>query len=134
MDTPTDKDVPQELKDSKAMKESAEQMAEEQLKNQIPKGDMILSALGYIGFLCILPLVIRRESAFCQHHAHQALILAIAFYFLDTLNILPTVLVTVYMVFKYGVIAFSAYNALKGKQHKLPLIHNWAQKFQVIIK
>lgn len=132
--TPAEKDVPQELKDNKAMKESAEQMAEEQLKNQIPKGDMILSALGYVGFLCILPLVIRRESVFCQHHANQALVLAVTFYFLDTLNILPTTLVTIYMVFKYAVIAYSAYNALKGKKHKLPFIYGLSQKFQVIIK
>ncbi len=126
-------DVPEELKKAKETKRIKEEKAEDAIANEIPKGDLILSALGYIGFLCVLPLIIRRESEYCQHHAHQGLILAIAVYFLDSLHILPASFVFAYLIVKYVIILFSIYNALKGKKHKLPFIYGLSKKFQVTI-
>ena len=130
----SESDVPKELKEAKETKQIEEEKAGDTVANEIPRGDLILSALGYIGFLCVLPLVIRRESEYCQHHAHQGLILAIGVYFLDSLHILPASLVLVYLVVKYIIILFSVYSALKGKKHKLPFIYGLSEKFQVTIK
>jgi uncharacterized membrane protein len=132
-DTKPESDVPEELKEAKETKELQEEKAEMDIKAEIPKKDMILSAVGYVGFLCVLPLILRRDSEYCQHHAHQALILAIAVYFLDSLHILPASFVGIYLVVKYIIILFSIYEALRGKKHKLPFIYGLSQKFQVTI-
>jgi uncharacterized membrane protein len=127
-------DVPQELKESKEIKQSSEQKAEDALKSEIPRQDLVLSAVGYISFLCILPLVLRKESEYCQHHANQALVLAIGIYFLDAFNILPAGLASLYVMLKYAVILYSVYMALKGVRHKLPIIYDLSKKFEVTIK
>lgn len=41
----------------------------------ISKGEKFLSAIGYLSFLCILPLVLKPKSEFCQLHGKQGLIL-----------------------------------------------------------
>lgn len=130
---PPDGDVPEELKEAKETKQIEEEKAADAIASEIPKGDLILAALGYIGFLCVLPLIVRKESEYCQHHARQGLILAVGVYFLDSLHILPTSFVSVYLIVKYAIILFSIYNALKGKEHKLPFIYNMSKKFQVTI-
>ena len=132
-DTKPESDVPEELQEAKETKDLQEQKAEMDIASQIPKGDMILAAVGYIGFLCVLPLIIRKDSEYCQHHARQALVLAIGIYFLDSLHILPATFVGIYLIVKYALIFFSIYQALKGKKHKLPFIYGLAQKFQVTI-
>lgn len=44
---------------------------------EIEYGERILSAIGYISFLCVLPLLAKPDSKLCQHHGRQGLVLAI---------------------------------------------------------
>lgn len=135
MDTPEERnDIPAELAQSKQVKDAREEQAGDQLKAEVTRGEIILSAFGYVGFFCIVPLVLRPNSTFCQHHAHQALILAIGIYFFDIMNFFPAWLSGFYVFLKYGLILYSMYQALKGRMHKLPFIHDLSEKFQVVIK
>ena len=38
-----------------------------------------IAALSYFGIFCLVPLLLKHESAFAQFHAKQGLVLAIAF-------------------------------------------------------
>lgn len=69
--------------ESKAVEAASDDLAAE---NNIPtdndpdvisKGEKILSGIGYLSFLCILPLVLKPKSEFCQIHGKQGLILVI---------------------------------------------------------
>ncbi len=44
--------------------------------------EKVFAAIGYISFLCLLPLLARRDSAFAQHHAWQSVVIFIGFMFL----------------------------------------------------
>ncbi len=67
---------------AKEIKAANEAIAEENNihepeEHEIDYGERVLSAIGYISFLCILPLLAKPDSEFCQHHGRQGLVLAI---------------------------------------------------------
>ncbi len=85
-----------------------------------------MAALSYISMLCIVPLVLKKNSPFAQFHAKQGLVLFIAeviTWFLAPLFIatiilawVPIVLYLVYIIASlYGI-----YSAWNGQQEKLP--------------
>jgi len=86
----------------------------------------VLSALGYLGPLVLIPLLTKRDSSFVRFHANQSLAL-IVFSILCSLAgaILPGVgwiASTFGSLFSlYGVVKGMS-NALRGKMEKLPLI------------
>jgi uncharacterized membrane protein len=43
-------------------------------------GEKMLCILGYIGFLCVLPLILKPKSEMCQHHGKQALAVTLLFF------------------------------------------------------
>lgn len=92
--------------------------------------EKLLSGLGYIGFLCVLPLILRRESKFCQYHGKQGLVLAIA----DLIIRLFTVtgwFYTFLLIIYYLVIAYSILQASKGKYFSLPLVSDIAKELKI---
>lgn len=101
------------------------------LKDSVPKGEKLLAAIGYLSFLCVLPIVLKPQSAFCQFHGKQALVLAILFFLTDMflgslsgvfagmLNLLYLVIAIVCVVSVFG-----------GKQFKIPVISDMAEKLQ----
>lgn len=132
-DTPTP-DVPADLQKSKEAKLLAEQKAADQLKNQVPRGEAFLVAIGYISFLCILPLVLLRENKFAQFHGKQALVLAIFIYFFDFIEIFPPTIAIIYTALKICIVIYSIIMSFNGKYFKIPFIYNLSEKFTIDIK
>ncbi|MDP3976352.1 MAG: hypothetical protein Q8P95_05570 [bacterium] len=129
-----DKDVPEELQQAKKSKELAAQKAQDELDKLIPPGERMLVALGYISFLCILPLVLLRESKFAQYHGRQALVLAVFIYFLDFIQIFPATIASVYTIVKTVVVIYSIYWSFKGQYFKIPVVYPMSERIQINIK
>ncbi len=85
----------------------------------------LMAALGYVGFLCFVPLLFKKDSNFVQWHAKQGLALLI----MEILAfILPLLL---WPLFLLGVL-FSLQGisqALHGKHWRLPLVSKLIEKF-----
>ncbi len=62
-------------------KEEKIKEAEKTEVKEISGEEKVWALLGYLWFLCVMPLLLRRDSKFIQHHAKQGLILAILFCF-----------------------------------------------------
>ena len=82
--------------------------------------------LGYLGVLCLIPLLGRKESEFAQFHAKQGLVLLIGW------------VVSWFPVFGWaiGIIAFvlsimGIINVLSGKKEKLPIVGDLAEKINL---
>ena len=131
-DTPSD--VPETLKKSKENKDLAAQSAQDKLESEIPHGERVIVALGYISFLCILPLVLLQHSKFAQFHGKQALVLAIFIYFFDHLEILPVTFTSIYNAVKFVVVIVAIYKSLKGEYFKIPFVYKLSDRFQINIK
>ena len=127
-------DVPEELKQNKENKEIAQQAAQDKIESELKKGEAFLVAIGYISFLCILPLVLLRENKFAQFHGKQALVLAIFIYFFDFIEIFPPLIATIYTALKIALVIFAIYMSFKGKYFQIPFIYSLSEKFSLNIK
>jgi uncharacterized membrane protein len=130
----TPSDVPAELQKKKEFQVSAAQAAQEKLDAEIPRSERMMVALGYISFLCILPLVLLQNSKFAQFHGKQALVLAIFIYFFDHLNILPNLFVSVYTILKFAVVIVSIYMSMKGQYFRIPFLAKLSERFDISIQ
>jgi uncharacterized membrane protein len=126
-------DVPQELQQNKKSKEMEAQKAQDKIDSEVKKGEAFLVAIGYISFLCVLPLVLLRDSKFAQFHGKQALVLAIVIYFFDIVQILPPLFASIYTVLKTIVVIYAIYMSFNAKYFKIPFIHSMSEKFDINI-
>lgn len=127
-------EVPQELQQNKQNKDLAAEKAQDKIDNEVTKGEAFLVAIGYISFLCVLPLVLLRDSKFAQYHGKQALVLAIFIYFFDFVQILPAVAASIYTALKTIVVIYALYKSFNGQYFKIPFIYNLSQKFDINIQ
>lgn len=91
---------------------------------EVTETEKTIAAIGYISFLCLLPLLLKRDSNFAQFHGKQALLLAIFWFvvhfisaFIPALNLIEIL-----------VIVYCAYTAYQGKYFKLPILGDEAEK------
>lgn len=96
--------------------------------------ERIISALGYIGILCIVPLLIKKDSAFCQHHGKQGLVLFIA-WTLNTLILIVPILgwlasfigsIILFVLSVLGVV-----KAYLGESWTMPILGKYAKNLKV---
>ena len=114
----------------------------EQAKNSAPQDNKsnpigaleqdvkILSAIGYIGLLFLVPYLVKPKDKFAVFHANQGLLLLIATVVINAIGsiipvigwfiILPLGGIFTLMLFILGIIS-----ALKGEEKRLPLIGNF---------
>lgn len=116
------------MKDEKI--KEAEVVTEETRKRDADiKENRPITFLSYLGFLCLVPLLAKRESAFAQFHAKQGLILLIAWIVGGI-----TTPIGIGFIINAGVVILSVIgliNVNDGKMKDLPLVGEWAKKINI---
>jgi len=96
------------------------------------QGEKILAAIGYFSFLCILPLVLKPDSKFCQWHGKQGLAITILFLALSVVGWMFSWfwfgIYSVLGLFQFLLAGFGIYGAFQGKMTRLPIIADMADK------
>ena len=92
--------------------------------------EKLLSALGYIGFLCVLPLVLRRDSKFCNYHGKQGLILAIVDMAIRLFSMF-TGFYTVLLILFYILMIYCIVRAFRGDSFTLPVVSELAGDLKI---
>lgn len=82
--------------------------------------------LGYLGILCLIPLLARKNSKFAQFHAKQGLIMLIGEFFV-WIPVVGWILGIVLFIFWIMAII----NVFSGKMQKLPIIGDLAEKINI---
>ncbi|MBU0646539.1 DUF4870 domain-containing protein [Patescibacteria group bacterium] len=94
----------------------------------------IIAAIGYLGILCLIPLLAKKDSDFAMHHGKNGLILLITWLILWVGNIIPFLgqivwalgsLVLLVMV----VIGIS--KALAGEKWDMPVLGQYTDKIKL---
>jgi len=96
--------------------------------------EKFLSAIGYLGVLCLLPLVLKKDSAFAQHHGKQGLVLLLAWLVLWVGNIIPILGQLVWFVGSIVLLVFilqGMLNAYNGKWWDVPVLGVYAKKIKL---
>lgn len=89
-----------------------------------------IAAIGYIWILCLVPLLLKRDSKFAQYHGKQALVLFIVEVILGFVGWFPVigwilVLATIVLA------VFGFFKALSGEYWEMPVIGPLAKKIKL---
>lgn len=90
--------------------------------SEVSKGERQLAVLGYFGVFCILTLLLKPESKFCQLHGKQALVLAIAGTLFGIMKYWGAMAASAWIFFFGGVAVYGMYLAWKGESKEIPML------------
>jgi fumarate reductase subunit D len=96
--------------------------------------DRLFAAVGYLGILCLIPLLLKKNSAFAQFHGKQGLVLLITWVILSFVNVIPILGQLVWMVGSLALlilVIMGIVNALNGKLWELPVLGKYAKMIKL---
>ncbi len=94
----------------------------------------VTALLSYIGILVLIPLLTAKEDEFVQFHAKQGLVLFVAAIAVSVVGMVP---ILGWLVALFGGLAclvlavMGVINVLNGERKQLPLIGQYANKFNI---
>lgn len=107
----------------------------EEMKNAGPKMQVtkenIFSIISYVGVLCLVPILMKKEDPFTKFHARQGLMLFIIEIGLMIIGIIPflgAVISQIGMLACLVVSIMGIIKVLKAEQWKIPYVGDWAEK------
>lgn len=117
------------VKEEEALKDDPNKASNMQ-KEAMPQGEKLLAMLGYIGFLCVLPLAIKPKSEFCQHHGKQGLVLCLIFILFGWLGWLGGGMAILLGLIHVGLALWGIVNAKSGAMWNMPMVSEVAKKLK----
>lgn len=94
----------------------------------------LVAAIGYLGILCLIPLLGKKDSAFCQFHGKQGLAIFIVWLILWVCNIVPFLGQLIWMLGSLVLLALiilGMVHALNGEEWELPILGKYAKQIKL---
>lgn len=92
----------------------------------LTKGEKFLAAIAYLSFLCILPLVLKQDSKFCQFHGKQGLVLLVFWlglgFFAELIKPFSYFVWLVLTLTYIGFAFYGIYLGFTGQKKEIPMI------------
>jgi len=104
----------------------------------LDKGEKMIAALGYIGILALIPLLLRRDSEFCRHHGPQALVVFVILMLAEIIGrlfgfVLPWFhAFTIIVMLVAWLVGFML--AFQGQWFRIPTIFEWSRQLNLFAK
>src|SRR3989339_711633 len=95
-------------------------------KDKDIEDNKFLAAIGYIWFLFLIPLFLKRNSKFAQFHAKQGLVIFV----LEWLGFIPIIGWFLYVV-AIVLVVLGIKAALEGKYWEMPIFGKYAKKINL---
>ena len=108
-------------------------MDTENYKKDIEENKLV-AAIGYLGILCLVPLILKRDSAFAQHHGKQGLVVFVAWIILWIGNILPVLGPIIWFVgsiLLLILVVMGITNTLSGNLWEMPYLGKFAKQVKL---
>ena len=93
-----------------------------------------LAAISYIGVLCLIPLLLKKDDKFVQFHAKQGLVLFIAEIVISFINIIPFLGQMIWFFASLAFLLISIIGFIKawrGEWWKIPYLHEYSKKINI---
>jgi len=105
------------------------------INKDVTSDEKLLGAIAYIFLLFLVPLLGKRNSEFAQFHAKQGLVLAISWFVLMILGMIPLlgwlIIMPLGSLFLILLTVLGILNALTGKMVDLPVIGKYAHNINL---
>jgi len=99
--------------------------------DQVVNDGKIFAVIGYIGILCLLPLLLKKDNAFALHHGKQGLVIFIGGVISSLLLIIPIlgwILSPIIWLFLVVMAIIGIVQAASGSYWRAPIIADLAAK------
>lgn len=104
-----------------------------QVKKDI-EDNKLVAAIGYLGILCLIPLLLKPKSQFCKFHGKQGLILTIGWIINFVISVIPFVgwiLGFIGMVALAVLSIIGILKSLNGEYWEMPYLAEYAKKINI---
>jgi len=94
----------------------------------------VVAAIGYIGILCLIPLLLKPKSAFAKFHGKQGLILVVAWvinFFIGIIPVLGWLLAFIGTIALIILSLLGIIKALAGEYWQMPYLSDYAEKIKL---
>mgnify|MGYP007123668953 FL=1 len=96
--------------------------------------DRVFAAISYIGILCLIALLLKKNDRFIEFHAKQGLVLFFAEVVIFFVNIIPFLGQMVWFLASILFLIFSVVGIIKslqGEMWKMPILHDFSKKINL---
>ncbi|TAK04011.1 hypothetical protein EPO34_02530 [Patescibacteria group bacterium] len=110
------------------MSDSAKQPIDDAQENRA------IAAIGYLGILCLVPLLLAKDSPFARFHGKQGLVLLIALILLWAGIAVPPIGPVVWLfgsLALFCLMILGMVNAYNGKQWEMPVLGKFAKTIKL---
>jgi fumarate reductase subunit D len=103
-------------------------------QNKKDSEDKLIAAIGYLGILCLIPLLLKPKSQFCKFHGKQGLILTIGWVINFVIGVIPVI---GWFLGFLGMIALAILSiigiikSLNGEYWEMPYLGEYAKKLNI---
>ncbi len=104
-----------------------------QVKKDIEENKLI-AAIGYIGILCLIPLLLKPKSQFAKFHGKQGLVLVIGELINMVIGVIPVIGWFLAMIGAVALLILSILGILKalnGEYWEMPYLSEYAKKINI---
>ena len=94
----------------------------------------VIAAIGYIGILALVPLVLKKDSDYAQFHGKQGLVLVIAWVINFIIGIFPFIGWIIAFFVSIGLVILSVMGilkALQGEYWTMPYLGQYTKKIKL---
>lgn len=94
----------------------------------------LVAAIGYIGILCLIPLLLKPKSKFAKFHGKQGLVLAIGWvinFFIGLVPILGWIAAAIGTIALLILSVLGILKALAGEYWEMPYLNEYAKKINI---
>lgn len=108
-------------------KSSTDNMSDQQKDIEQNK---VMAVIAYLWIFCLIPLVAKKDSPYAQFHAKQGVVLALAWFIIWIVGIIPLL---GWLVFFFGSIILLVVNliaiikAFNGEMWEIPYLHQYVK-------
>ncbi|MDA1038139.1 MAG: hypothetical protein O2877_00440 [bacterium] len=102
-------------------------------KNDIDDNKLI-SAIGYLGILCLIPLLLKKDSKYAQYNGKQGLVITIAWVILWIGNIVPFLGQIIWFLGSIALlilVVIGIMNSLQGNVWEMPYLGKYASQIKL---
>ena len=96
--------------------------------------DKVIAAIGYLGILCLVPLLAKKDSEFAMHHGKNGLVLLITWLILWVGNIIPLLGQLIWFlgsIVLLVMVIIGISKALSGEKWEMPVLGQYTDKIKL---
>jgi len=134
MDEDIQKEPLEEVSEEQKRTEETSTETEQVSENSKDEDNKLMGILSYIGVLCLIPLLTKKDNTFVFFHAKQGVVLFIAEVataFVAAIPLLGWVVAPIVSIIWLILAIIGIVNVLDGKQKELPILGKYADKIKI---